>query len=535
MKLQHKIVLFMVGILVIVIGGIGVLTFKQVEDTIENQMGNSAMDLAVTIASMDRIKEALEDDSNDSKVIQNIVENIRKKTRFQYIIVMDMGGIKYSYPIEHGLGKKYISGGEEKVLQTGKAYVSEDKNVLISAIRAFVPVYYNGKQIGAVVVGLLTDRVYEEIRPHIFIFKMTLVIGLFIGIIGATFLSLNIKRTIFGLEPKEIAVLLGQRENVLQSLKNGILAVNQNGDILLFNKIAEEVLGLKEDYVGRNVYELKSPYINQIMDVLKTKKSVYNEEVKISSNKVLLCSHTLLWDHRDEIIGVVTSFQDLTEVKEMAEELTGIKKMTNALRAQNHEFMNKLHTISGLIQLEEYDEAVDYIELISEQRQEILQILNYKIKNPYVSAILLAKYNKATEAKISLEIDSDSNLDNIPKSITIDEICSVIGNLIENAIDELVKIENGAIKVSLNGDDKGLNIRIEDNGPGINEQIRNKIFERGITTKEGNRGIGLSIVKKIIDSAGGTINIIEQNGVIWNIYVPMERRTPDVESSYSGR
>ncbi|MCT4605130.1 MAG: sensor histidine kinase [Marinisporobacter sp.] len=534
MKLQHKIVLFMIGILVIVIGGIGVLTFKQVENTIENQMGNNAMDLAVTIASMDRIKEAL-GDSKDYTIIQETVEKVRKRTRFQYIIVMDMDGIKYSYPIEHGLGKKYISGGEEKVLKTGQAYVSEDKNVLISAIRAFVPVYYNEKQIGAVVVGLLTDRVYDEIRPHIFIFKLTLVIGLLIGVIGATLLSLNIKRTIFGLEPKEIAVLLGQRENVLQSLKNGILAINQNGDITLFNKIAQDVIGLKEDDVGKNISKFKSSYMNQMMDVLKTKKSVYNEEVKISSNKLLLCSHTLLWNHKDEIIGVVTSFQDLTEVKEMAEELTGIKKMTYALRAQNHEFMNKLHTISGLIQLEAYDEAVDYIELISEQRQEISEILNYKIKNPHVAAILLAKYNKATEAKISLEIDPDSNLDNIPKGIMVDEICSVIGNLIENAIDELVKIENGVIRVRLNSDDKGLKIWIEDNGLGIDESIRNKIFEKGITTKNGNRGIGLSIVKRIIDSAGGTIEIIEKNGVVWDIYIPMERRIPYVECSYSGR
>jgi two-component system CitB family sensor kinase len=205
----------------------------------------------------------------------------------------------------------------------------------------------------------------------------------------------------------------------------------------------------------------------------------------------------------------------------MAEELTGIKKITYALRAQNHEFMNKLHTISGLIQLEEYDKAVEYISDISQQRQGIMGTLTNRIKNVNIAGLLLAKYNKATEAKISIEIDPKSYLTQIPEHITEDEICSVIGNLIENAIDELVKIENGKLLVRLNSNENGLKIWIEDNGPGIDEKIRDKIFQRGVTTKEGNRGIGLSIVKQIIDSAGGTIRLLQGNGTIWDIYIPM--------------
>ncbi len=520
MKLQHKITVFMIGILVVVISGIGVLTFDQVEKTIEKQMGNNAMDLAVTIASIESIKEALLHKDNNG-LIQNTVEGIRKKTRFQYIIVMDMDGIKYSYPIRHGLGRKYVSGGEGKVLQTGDSYISEDRNVLFSAFRAFVPIYSGNTQIGAVVVGLLTDKVYEEIRPHIVIFRLTLLLGLVIGIIWATILSLNIKRSIYGLEPKEIAVLLGQRENVLQSLKNGIVAVDKNGSILLFNKIAEEVLGFDNNDIGKNITELQSPYMQQMMEVLATNEPLYNEEVKIKSNKILLCSYTPFSDHKGETIGIVNSFQDLTEVKAMAEELTGIKKMAFALRAQNHEFMNKLHTISGLVQLESYDEAVEYIEYISDQREEVSQILNYKIKNPYVAAILLAKYNKAAEANILLEIDADSKLEIIPENITADEVCSLIGNLIENAIDELVKTENGIISIYLNGNDKGLEICIQDNGPGIDTSIRDKIFEKGITTKDGNRGIGLSIVRKIINNASGMIELKEEDGVMWQIFIPM--------------
>ena len=215
-----------------------------------------------------------------------------------------------------------------------------------------------------------------------------------------------------------------------------------------------------------------------MMKVLNTHESIYNQEIKMCFDRTLMCSHTLLKNYKEEIIGVLSSFQDLTEVKNMAEELTGIKKMTCALRAQNHEFMNKLHTISGLIQLEEYDEVIEYISHISKLRQDVSDTLIKRIKNVHIAGILLAKYNKATEAKIAVDIDPKSYIDIIPESISVDEICSVIGNLIENSIEELVKLENGRIFIRLNSTNEALKIRIQDNGPGIAEDLIDKVFNR---------------------------------------------------------
>ncbi|MCB2288177.1 sensor histidine kinase [Clostridium sp. CS001] len=522
MKLQYRLTIFISIIIFIVIGGIGAVTYYQVQDSVETQMGNNAMDLAVTIASIDIIEETLAT-SKEYKAVHDTIESFREKTRFQYIIVMDMKGIKYSYPNGNSLGKKYADGGEERVLLNGESYVAKDKNVLISAIRAFVPVYYKGEQVGAVLVGLLTDTVYAELSTHMFYLKIALVGALLVGIGGAALLANMIKKSIFGLEPKEIALLLGQRDLILENLNNGIVAINTDGNIILFNKIAKEILKLEDDDIGKNLTNLNFRYTDKMMEVLKTHEAVYNQEIKMCNDRTLMCSHILLKNHKEEIIGVVSSFQDLTEVRNMAEELTGIKKMTCALRAQNHEFMNKLHTISGLIQLEEYDEAVEYISNISRVRQEVSDILVKRIKNVHIAGILLAKYNKATEAKISVEVDATSYLDRIPENITVDEVCSIIGNLIENSIEELVKLENGRIFIRLNSSNEALRIRIQDNGPGINEDIIDKIFTRGFTTKSGNRGFGLSIVKQIIDYAGGDINIVQDNGTAWDIFIPMKR------------
>ena len=522
MKLQYRLTIFISIIIFMVIGGIGIVTYYQVQNSVETQMGNNAMDLAVTIASIDIIQETLAT-SKDYKTVQKTIEDFREKTRFQYIIVMDMKGIKYSYPYGNSLGKKYADGGEDRVIKYGESYVAKDRNVLISAIRAFVPIYYQGEQVGAVLVGLLTATVYAEISTHIFYLKIALIGGFLIGIGSAALLANMIKKSIFGLEPKEIALLLGQKDLILQNLKNGIIAIDKDGKVILFNKIAKEILKLQDGDIGKTVANLNLNYTKEMMQVLKTQEAVYNQEIKVCQDKTLMCSHTLLKNHKEEIIGVVSSFQDLTEVKNMAEELTGAKKMTCALRAQNHEFMNKLHTISGLIQLEEYNEAVEYISHISRIRQEVSDILSKRIKNVHIAGLLLAKYNKATEAKITVEIDTDSYLDKIPEDITVDEICSVLGNLIENSIEELVKFENGKIFIRLNSNNEGLRIRIQDNGPGINENIIDKVFTRGFTTKEGNRGFGLSIIKEIIDYAGGDINIQQDNGTIWDIFIPMKR------------
>jgi two-component system CitB family sensor kinase len=521
LKLQYKIALFISVMLIFVVSGIGFMTFSNLERTIETQMGNNAMDLAVTVASLPDVEKTLVE-QGDYMAVQNLVEKFRKQTRFQYVIVMDMNGIQYSYPSENLLGKRYKNGGEERILSTGEAYVSADRNVLISAIRAFAPVYSDGKQVGAVLVGILTDTVYKEIGTQIRNLELTLVVWLLAGILGAAFLAVNIKRTIFGLEPKEIALLLGQRDIILQSLNNGVLAIDKDGQILLFNKLAKEILGLSQEDIGRPLSDYSDVYSEQMLRTLKSKETILNQEIRLSPGKTILCSHTPLRDHRNEFIGVVSNIQDLTQVKLMAEELTGYEKLTNALRAQNHEFMNKLHTISGLIQLDASDEAVDYIAAISEQRERMSGIINNRIENSHVSAILLAKYNRAAEAKILLEIDSASYLNRLPTKLTEDELCSILGNLIENAIEELVQIEDGEIFVRLTSGDEELEVIVSDNGPGIREDLAERIFERGVTSKSGSRGLGLSIVKEIIDEADGKIELDNEHGACWRVTIPYE-------------
>lgn len=521
MKLHIKITLFMSIIVTSLIFGLGCLTYFQVNKTIENQMGNNAMDLAKTIASMEIIEKNLSE-KNKQGIIQSVVEDIRKETRFQYIIVMDMNAIQYSYPYENALYKKYLSGGEKKVLKKSKAYVSADRNKYISAIRAFVPIYYEDNQVGAVLVGLLNDTVNKEVGTYIFHFKLILLIGLILGIFFSSFLAYIIKKSIFGLEPTQIALLLAQSNVVIESIHIGIIAIDIQGKVILFNKAAQKIIAKDGEVLkkGESMQRINSFFYGEIMKSLEKNKTVYDKEIKLKKGKTLLTSFSRLLNPKSELIGYVVSFQDMTKVKRLAEELTGTKELMNNLRAQNHEFMNRLHTISGLIQLEEYDEAVDYISYLSQTHQEIVSLINKQIKIPKIAAILLSKYSKATEAKIQLLMDEKCYLDEIPSQITEDEVCSILGNLVENSIDELCEKDKSHIKIFIQNNKDGLWIQVSDNGEGINSKNLQKIFEKGFSTKKGIRGYGLWIIKKIVEESKGMIELKQNEETIWQIFIP---------------
>ncbi|MBC7959283.1 MAG: sensor histidine kinase [Vallitaleaceae bacterium] len=519
MKLQYKIMGFFSIVIILLIGGISILIFRHLTTSLETQMGNNAMDMAVTVAAIDDIQSALAEQKPYS-VVQNYIESFRSKTRFQYIIVMDMKGIQYSYPYNAGIGKRYRNGGESKVLSNGASYVSADRNVLISAIRAFAPIYYDGKQVGAVLVGLLTDQVNKENATNRQNIEYILSISMVIGLIGAVVLSYNIKESIYGLEPKEIALLLSQRELILESMDRGIIALDLNGKIILYNGTAQLTFNLPDDASGQLLKDYHHNFSAAMMKGLSEDVQESNKEIRISPVKTLLTSCCLMKDRKKGVIGIVASFEDLTEAKKMAEELTGYRSVVNALRAQNHEFMNKLHTISGLIQLEEFDKAIDYIEQVSADRAVISGTIMNKIKNTHVAAILLGKYHKLKEEKISLIIDQNSQLSGQFSLIKEDELCSLIGNLVDNAEDALIGQDGGKIEVFIKEHENGIHLIVQDNGKGIPKNIVDKIFESGITSKSKGRGLGLFIVKEIIDHYQGTIDLVNENGVKWDIFLP---------------
>ncbi len=517
MKLRTQITLFFIIILIFSLGSMAILSYYQMKDIFNKQLEDKLMYIANYASEDYLVKDALSGNNSISVNLNGHIEKIRLQTAVDFIVVFDMNGIRLTHPVEENIGKKFVGGDESRAL-SGQQYISEARGTLGISIRAFSPVFHAGRQIGAVCVGSTINEISKEMYKKTQQFTPFILIALFLGIYCAYMLAANIKKEILGLEPNEIALLFKEKEAILENVKEGIITLNENGNLIQYNKEAARILGLTGKNMNMNFIEYFEE--NNLYSSLNDTKGSDDFEVKIRPGVTILCRYNILRNDKNKIIGQVINFRDLTEVKKMADELTGIKKMAWSLRAQNHEFMNKLHTISGLIQLEEYDEALKYISKTANSGNDIAGIITRKIKSVNIAALLLAKYYKAEEMRISLEIDKQSYLNGVDNLINDEDLGSVIGNLIENSIDAVNVDGTGKIFFKILGNNDKLIVDVKDNGPGIPDDIVGKIYERSFSTKSGQRGYGLYIVKTIIENANGSISLSTDGGTAWHIEIP---------------
>lgn len=531
-KLQTKLVLLVITVVIVSISIIIFFVTSWMTRNIENKAKTNIMNVAGMIAHSNEIVNSLKIKDPNQKIGHYVNMLLDTLDQVDYIIVADTQGIRYSHPNSNMIGKRFKGGDEYKVAHKGETYISKATGTLGKSLRAFAPIYTkNHVEIGFVSVGTLTHSI--EISKHTAILYIVFITfgGLIAGIIGAFLLANNIKHTLFGLEPEEISKLYNEKMGILDAIHEGLVAIDEEGSITLINDSAVKILHFnnevkKEDMIGRNIEELIPN--TRMISVIQTGTSEFEMEQRI--NNTIIMTNRIPIINRGKVVGAIASFRDKTEVTKMAEELTGAKKMAWSLRAQNHEFMNKLHTIAGLIQLEEYEEALEFISNVAKVRSNISNILTTNIKDNSLSALLLAKYNKAEECRVKLKIDEQSRLTRLPEYMTSEDIVSVVGNLIENSLDEVKNDGTGLIHVKIIENKEYLEITIRDNGGGIPYEYREKIYEQGFSTKDGQRGHGMYIVKKIIDELQGNIHMNVANGVLWEIKIPMIR-SDNIDSS----
>lgn len=526
MKLQTKLTIL---IIIVVFISISIITFfvaSWMNKNIESTAKTNVMNVAEIIANSKPVIDALNKKDPNKEINPYINKQLQNLNEIEYIIVVDNNGVRYSHPNEHNIGGKFVGGDENRVVKEGDRYFSEATGTLGKSLRAFSPIYdtESKEEIGFVCVGTLLQSIGETKYMAILYIILTSLGAFTIGVIGAFLLAKNIKNTLLDLEPDEIARLYNEKMGILDAIYEGLIGIDDKGKITIINDSALNILHYgnqvdKKQIIGSNIEDFFPT--TRLLKVLETGKGEFEKEQRIN-NTVIMTNRIPIKD-KDKIVGAIATFRDKTELTKLAEELTGVKKMAWSLRAQNHEFMNKLHTITGLIQLEEYDEAIQFISDVAKSRNKISDILTKNIKDSYLSAILFSKYNKAEENRVKFKIDENSSMTSLPQFMTSEEIVSVVGNLIENSLDAVSNDGYGQIYIKIDQQSEFLKIYLKDNGPGIKKEYRDKIYDKGFTTKEGDRGHGMSIVKEIVDQANGTIELKVDKGVIWDINIPMLR------------
>lgn len=468
-------------------------------------------------------------ESGTYKELQDYTLRVQKITKTDFVVVMDMNSIRKTHPDPHKIGKKFAGGDENEALK-GHQHISTAKGTLGESQRAFVPVYNEkGKQLGAVAVGITLNEIQEIINRSLRPLYTVIVLSICAGIIGAVIVARKVKTIMFGMEPYEIATLLNERSAMLESTKEGILAVDQSGSIKLANAEAKRLfkkMGINESPIDQDVSTLLPN--SRLKQVIETKKPLNDRDVRINGLE-LVFNEVPIHLKKGNIVGAIATFRDKTEVKHLAEQLSGVKMYANALRAQSHEFMNKLHVILGLVQLKNYDELGNYIKDIAiYQQSETSEIINH-IKNSVLAGFLLGKQSYIREQGASLEVNCSTTIPNTANTEVIHDLITVIGNLLNNALDAVSASDKKNISISFRYHDGQLDIEVTDTGIGISEEDQRKMFEQGFSTKGSNRGFGLYFVEQSLENLNGHIIVTSEKneGTTFSLRIPYEPKEED--------
>ncbi|WP_416953409.1 ATP-binding protein [Nocardioides sp. T5] len=330
-------------------------------------------------------------------------------------------------------------------------------------------------------------------------------LGLSLGVAGAFLLSRLIRRRTRGLEPAAIAALADQREALLHSIREGVVAVSDDGTVTVLSDSARELIGLDGEVEGRRIDDL---------DLDPAVRDLLADGAEIRDHVVVLGERVLVVNRNPVVEGgrrvaSVTTLRDRTELLALQSELSARESITNTLRAQTHEFHNQLHTISGLVQLGEYDEVSRLVGTLSRRRRDIFDAVTAHVEDPAVAALLIAKTSLAAERGVGLVMAPDSDLPRLDPEASTD-VGTVLGNLVDNAVDASVSVGGATVEVDVRLDGDVVRLAVADTGPGVPPEMVGEIFRRGWSTKASTvegRGVGLALVQVVCERRGGAVTV----------------------------
>ncbi|MGE9350805.1 sensor histidine kinase [Isoptericola variabilis] len=344
-------------------------------------------------------------------------------------------------------------------------------------------------------------------------------IGTALAAAGSWLLARLVKRRTRGLEPAQIAALADHREGVLRSIREGVVVVGDDGAVSLMSDSARELLGIPADApdpTGRRLEDLGLD--PAVLDLLRGTDEVHDAVLVAGDTVLVLNRRRVLHDGRPS--GTVTTLRDRTELLALQSELHARESVTETLRAQTHEFSNQLHTVSGLIELGEYDEVGRFVERLTRRRADLSDVVTTRVADPAVAALLIAKATLADERHVELVVDPGSALPRLDPDLSAD-VGTVLGNLVDNAVDAAAWAAGPdargvtapamvRVRLALDGPAHDVLVEVADTGPGVPPEQADAIFRRGWSTKPHGatgRGVGLALVHVLAQRRGGHVTV----------------------------
>ncbi|MFT7491333.1 MAG: two-component system CitB family sensor kinase [Pseudohongiellaceae bacterium] len=506
----------------------GLLAWIFLTHSLSDQIGEKALKVAQTIAVMPSVITAVT--QRDIIFLNELATTLTDTNQALFIVIGDQHGLRLAHPSEQKIGLSMADDDDDdnsEALIDGRGYISKAKGSLGPSMRGKSPVRdSNGRNIvGVISVGYSLDQVDAVIDQYRNVLFVVISLMIASSIVIAVIIASRFKKAIFGLEPEQISQLFEEQTATLESIHEGVIAINHEGIITTLNKKAIETLALDKLSLGQHISKILPD--SGMNDIINTGKPQFDIEVWLNGCAMIVNRIPLRIDAK--IIGVVSSFRPKNELDRISKKLSQIQTLADSLRSQAHEYPNKLHTISGLIQLGALDEALAVIGSETAVHQALIRQLMDTIEEPLICGCILGKYSRAREMGLSLNVDKESQLGAFSDYLPKEQVVSCLGNLIDNALEATLAHAGSGGEVSVSMTDIGDDFvfEVEDHGGGIKIEERDQLFEKGYSSKsDNNHGLGLYLIKQLIGQWGGNITIDSEfgKGSRFTLYLPKSSR-----------
>ncbi|MBB5172417.1 DcuS/MalK family sensor histidine kinase [Texcoconibacillus texcoconensis] len=525
-SLQNRIIFLVCSVAALILLVTSYLSSTSIEDTTLSMVEEKTKSISRMVALNEDVIGALNGEV-EQETLQKEIEKIRETTDVLFVVILNMDRERLTHPNPQEVGKKFVGDDEGPVFVKGNEYTSISEGTLGYSFRYFTPVYDdNDSQIGVVTVGVHLDKVENAVssnQDHIIIGT---ILSSIIGISASIFLSTMIKGTLFEMEPWQISKVLEERSAMLKYAKEGVIAVDTNCMITFINNEGINYIkkiGHDHDNLnGKNIEEVIPN--SQLSKVLQTGKSEVDKE--LTYNDTTIVTNRVPIYVGNKIVGAIATFRDKTEVKHLAENLTGVKQYAEALRAQTHEFMNRMHVILGMVELKSYDKLAQYIKYSSSNSQNETDFIIKHIKDPVLAGFILGKRSYARESGVELEFSDDCYVPEPNDPELTHDLVTIIGNLIDNSIDAVQECSKKRVSVDIRYQEEFIYIKVSDTGSGMSEREIELSTKEKHSTKGEDRGWGLYLISKIIEDRKGDISFhsIVNSGTDISLKLPYESK-----------
>ncbi|SDJ27229.1 ATP-binding protein [Salimicrobium halophilum] len=519
-SLQKKILGLVTFLLILVLGLITTLiTYMDTNEEVENAE-NLAQQTATTLSYLPVVQDKLSGASPETN-LNVIAERFREEVDASGIKIINRDGELLGYAGNND-SLSIDTSNYYKALVFGSTYLTHPGTGADTVLQAITPIkvdYESHMKIeGAVAVEFRMQTIQQDIRADIRRITYIALSVLVIGFIGSMLLSRSIRKDTLGLEPSEIAALFRERNAVLDSVKEGLIAFDQGHKVTMLNASARDLLDIKGDTEAETLEDvIASPKMRKLV---YSREGIRNRELEYKDKTLIINSSPIFEDTIRT--GTVVSLRDKTEIKKMVDALSEVQQYSEDLRAQAHEYTSKLYVLLGLIQLGKYDEAVDLIQEEAKTQRQVSDLFFKDILDEKVQAILLGKLAKASEKKITFTIEDGSSLQQLPEQISLSPLVVVLGNVINNAFEAVTDQDEKEVTLSVTDFGNDIIFEITDNGPGMDQSEIDRMFNRGTSSKGKHRGYGLANAQEELEEMKGFMEVMSYpgEGTTFTIIIP---------------